>query len=96
MKRAMVVLSIMAQAYIFENPDAVEDQIPACIAVPLCDVAEHLRVPPILSHMSIVLNNWRKIDPDGPLVASNLESLCRFHRIKDEDHFYMRCESVSM
>eukprot|EP01084_Bolivina_argentea_P287822 493918_1 len=89
MKRAMVVLSIMAQAYIFENPDAVEDQIPACIAVPLCDVAEHLRVPPILSHMSIVLNNWRKIDPDGPLVASNLESLCRFHRIKDEDHFYM-------
>ncbi len=94
-KRAMLVLSVLAQAYLFEDPDAVEDRIPACIAVPLCDVAEHLRVPPILSHMSLILNNWRRIDPDGPLVVSNLESLCHFHGIEDEKHFYLRCERVS-
>ncbi len=90
----MVVLSVLAQAYVFEDPNAVEDQIPACIAVPLCNVAEHLRVPPILSHMSIVLNNWKKIDLDGPLVVSNLESLCLFTQIKDEQHFYLRYEHV--
>ncbi len=95
MKRAMLVLSVLAQACLFEDPDAVQDRIPDCIAVPLCDVAELLRVPPILSHMSIVINNWRRIDPDSPLVVSNLESLCRFNKIKDKEHFYLRFECVS-
>ncbi len=95
MKRAMLVLCVIAQAYIFEDLNAVEDRIPDCIAVPLCDVAEYLRVPPILSHMSIILNNWRKKDPDGPLAVSNLESLCVFHKVQDEDCFFMRYERES-
>lgn len=58
------------------------------VAVPLHALAEEEGVPPIMTHMSLVLNNWRRLDPAGPIVARNLACSCRFLGGQDETWFY--------
>ena len=88
LERAMLLLSFFAHAYVHAPPNS-EKKIPASVALPLIRVAEELKRKPVLSHSSVVLNNWRRIDPNGPIDLSNISTLCQFHGGLDESWFYL-------
>ena len=67
--RAMLLLSMFANAFISCGSEP-ESKIPRPLAIPLANVAKRSGRPPIASHASIVLNNWRRIDKDGSIAVS--------------------------
>ena len=86
--RAMLLLSMFANAYISCGPDPVR-KIPSVLAIPLTEVAARSGRPPISSHASIVLNNWRRINPKGPIELENLRTIQNFLGGQDEDWFFL-------
>ena len=88
LERAMLLLSVFGNAYVWAEEEPART-IPRAIAVPWCRVADELGRPPIISHASIVLRNWRRIDSDGPLNLDNLETLQLFGGSPDEQWFYL-------
>lgn len=84
---AFLMLSMLANAYVHaEVPSATV--LPAVLAVPFVDLAGRLGRPPILAHASLVLYNWHKIDPKGPIEAENLQPIFSFRNTPDEAWFY--------
>ena len=83
----MLITSALGMAYIWGEPEPVR-MVPAALAVPWARLAERLGRPPIITHASIVLNNWRRLDRNGPLDADNLA--CRQHFLggMDEQWFF--------
>ena len=88
LERAMLLLCIFGNAYVWgaEEPAVA---IPRAVAVPWCEVADELGRPPIIAHASIVLSNWRRIDPEGPLTLDNLATLQTIGGGGDEQWFYL-------
>jgi indoleamine 2,3-dioxygenase len=88
LERAMLLLSVFGNAYVWaeEKPATT---IPRSIAEPWCRVADELGRPPIIAHASIVLRNWRRIDPEGGLNLENLATLQLFGGSPDEQWFYL-------
>ena len=88
LERAMLLLCIFGNAYIWgaEEPAGA---LPRAVAVPWCEVAARLGRPPIIAHASIVLRNWRRIDPEGPLTLDNLATLQTIGGGGDEQRFYL-------
>lgn len=88
LERAMLLLSFFAHAYV-HSPSKTSKHIPASIAKPWVTVAKALNRKPILSHSSVVLNNWRRLDQTKPIQLDNLATLCQFHGGLDESWFYL-------
>ena len=88
LERAMLLLSFLGHGYLRERDDGC-DVLPAQLAVPWWQVARRLGRPPVLSHGSVVLRNWRRIDPEGPVALGNLATLFQFHGGVDEAWFYL-------
>ena len=88
LERAMLLLSVFGNAYVWAEEEPART-LPRAIAVPWCQVADELGRPPIISHASIVLRNWRRIDSDGALELENLETLQLFGGSPDEQWFYL-------
>ncbi len=86
LRRAMMVLSYLGHAYVWgDEPPATH--IPAGLAVPWCAVATRLGRPPVLSYASYALDNWRRIDPTGPVALGNIAIQQNFLGGADEDWF---------
>jgi indoleamine 2,3-dioxygenase len=88
-RRALLILSMLCHAFVWGDPDKPVDVIPAGIAVPLWQLGRELGVPPLLTHLSIVLYNWRRLDPQGPISINNLTTACQFLGGQDEAWFYL-------
>lgn len=85
-RRAMVVLSFIGHAYVFgERP--VVDRIPAVLAKPWYEVAKKLGRPPVLSYESYALDNWFRLDPNGPIEMGNVALCQNFLGGIDEEWF---------
>ena len=91
--RAMLLLSMFANSYVLSG-DEPASAIPSSLAVPLCLVAERCGRPPIASHASIVLNNWRRIDPERPIILENLATVQNFLGSEDEDWFFLTTVTI--
>ncbi len=87
-KRAQLILSYMGHAYVFSGNSPV-DYLPPSIAKPWVEVANHLGLPPVITHSSGVLNNWKLKDIEAPFSAENLEVRIRFDDSEDENWFFM-------
>ncbi len=83
---AMRALSFLAHAYVWER-GAARAELPAALAVPWRALARKLGRPPVLSYASYALDNWRRLDPDGPIEAENVAILQNFLGGSDEDWF---------
>ncbi len=92
-ERAMLLLSLFAGAFVHgaESPD---ESLPPPLARPLVAVAKRLGRPPILSHQSLVLHNWRRLDPAGPIALGNLAHLAGAHGSTDELWFLMTTVAI--
>ncbi|MEL6867744.1 MAG: hypothetical protein AAFP19_25185 [Bacteroidota bacterium] len=86
-ERAMLLLSFFAHAYIHSSPGV--KVLPRAIALPWVALSEQMDRLPILSHPSGVLNNWRKLDPEGEFHPKNLATLLQFNHASDEAWFYL-------
>ena len=85
-RAALRVLSFVAHGYVWERGLA-RAELPASIAAPWTALAESLGRPPVLSYASYALDNWRRLDPTGPIEAENLAILQNFLGGADEDWF---------
>jgi indoleamine 2,3-dioxygenase len=86
-ERLWVLYTYFASAYVFATPDEPSHRLTQSVAVPLHRLAQMVERPPIFSYANHVLNNWRRIDPDGPIALGNLEALQLFLGIPDEQWF---------
>jgi indoleamine 2,3-dioxygenase len=94
-ERAMLVLCCLANAYVWGGA-AQASTLPAPVARPLHELAGVLDRPPIVAHASIVLNNWRRIDPEEPLSVSNVDTQLTFLGGVDEKWFYLATVGVEL
>jgi indoleamine 2,3-dioxygenase len=86
LKRAMMILSFIGHAYVYgERP--VADRIPAILAKPWYEVAKKMGRPPVLSYESYALDNWQRIDSNGPIEMGNVALLQNFLGGIDEEWF---------
>jgi len=83
----MQIISALGMSYIWGEEPIIE-RIPAVLAVPWATVAERLGRPSIVTHCSVVLNNWRRINPDEPISADNLACIQHFLGGMDEQWFF--------
>ncbi len=88
LRRAMLLLCFFANGYVWggEKPATM---IPRGVAIPLWQIAEKLGRPPILSHASVVLDNWKRLDQSKPVELGNIATLQLFLGGADEQWFYL-------
>ena len=84
--RAMVILSFIGHAFVFGEKPTVE-RIPEILARPWYEVAKKLGRPPVLSYESYALDNWQRIDPNGPIAMGNIALAQNFLAGIDEEWF---------
>jgi indoleamine 2,3-dioxygenase len=87
-RRAMLLLSYLGHGYIWGEREPAH-RLPAVLAVPWHAVATRLGRPPVLSYASYALDNWRRIDPDGPVACGNIALIQNFLGGADEEWFIL-------
>jgi indoleamine 2,3-dioxygenase len=88
LRRAMLLLSFIGHGYVWEKWQTEQrDRLPANLAVPWYQVAQRLGRPPVLAYASYALDNWRRLDPNGPIELGNLALLQNFLGGVDEEWF---------
>ena len=86
--RAQLVLSMLAHSYVW-GEEPVSTTLPACIAVPWVTVSHRLGRVPVLTHSSIILSNWKRLDAKGAIRLHNVGLLNSFYGGIDEAIFYL-------
>ncbi|XP_042329034.1 indoleamine 2,3-dioxygenase 2-like isoform X2 [Sceloporus undulatus] len=73
---AHLVLSFITMGYVWqEGEKGIAKILPRNLAIPFGEVSRMLELPPILVHTDLVLVNWKKKNPYGPLEIENLEPI---------------------
>ena len=88
-ERAMLLLSFIAHAYVWQDPLKPATQLPSNCAVPWVAVAREVGRPPVLSYASYALYNWRKLDKAKPIELGNIVLLQNFLGGVDEEWFIL-------
>jgi indoleamine 2,3-dioxygenase len=75
------------------------DMIPEFLAVPMLAICKKLKRPPMVDYAATVLYNWERLDPHGPIVASNIRCPLRLTGLSDEEWFFkthviIECEAA--
>ncbi len=92
LRRAHLLLCLLAHSYVWGGSEPI-DVIPEGISKPLTEVSEKLGIPPVISHTSICLVNWRRLDKEADICMENLSTLNNFFDGRDESWFYLiHCE----
>lgn len=91
--RAFLLVSVLANAYIMGEAEQAA-VLPRALAVPLYQLAERLEVAPVFNYGAIVLRNWSRVDPAGPVELGNLVPLCSFLGGVDEGWFLMSMTAI--
>ncbi|NOT21561.1 MAG: hypothetical protein HOP22_02395 [Nitrospiraceae bacterium] len=86
-RAAMRILSFAGHAYVWEVPDQPIPTLPAQLANPWYEVAQHLGRLPVLSYASYALDNWRRLDRTQPIRLDNIVLLQNFLGGLDEEWF---------
>jgi indoleamine 2,3-dioxygenase len=88
-ERLHQIYGFFATAYVYAAYEQPAQQLPAEIAVPLHVLSRMVERPAILAYCDTVLNNWRRIDPNGPIALDNLMMLQPLLGTKDESGFIL-------
>ena len=87
---AHVRLTFLLHGYMHEcQKNNLSIRVPACLGVPLTVISKRLGLPPVLSYSPYALNNWRRLDPEGPIALGNLAVLQHFLGGLDEAWFIL-------
>lgn len=88
LRMLMVHYSFIVQAYVWGAPD-VPQFLPRNLAVPYCQLSDALGMFPLLPYSSYTLDNWGRLDKDGPVSVDNIYVLQNFLGGQDENWFIM-------
>ncbi|KAL8699829.1 MAG: hypothetical protein Q9224_001247 [Gallowayella concinna] len=88
-RRAYVLLSFMAHAYIWGG-DKPEERVPPPISIPYLKVCRYLELPPVATYSAVCLWNFKPIFRDEPIDSlDNLSTLATYTGSLDESWFYL-------
>lgn len=87
-RAAMVHYSFMVQSYVWGEEPAPK-VLPKCLAAPIWQLAGAIGQKPLLTYSGYVLDNWGKIDADGPIDLSNIHMMQPFVSGQDEAWFVL-------
>ncbi|GAB5373226.1 hypothetical protein AAMO2058_001732100, partial [Amorphochlora amoebiformis] len=96
LNRAHSLYSYISIAYIrgsqgFEQDTREKKNIPVLpryIASGWIKISEKIGRNPMLDYSDCVLDNWERLDKNGPISMDNLRLLSRFTGVVDEEHFF--------
>jgi indoleamine 2,3-dioxygenase len=88
-ERLMQIYSYFASAYIYATDEEAAHHIPAGVARALCQLAQLVDRPPILSYTSYVLGNWRRTETGAGIEVDKLELIQKFLGNRDESWFIL-------
>lgn len=80
--------SFLVQAYVWGEPEAPR-RLPRKLAVPIVALADALGQKPLLTYSAYVLDNWSRIDPEGPISLDNIFMVQPFLGGQDEAWFVL-------
>ena len=90
LERAMMLLSFIGNSYVWGAESGnVASSLPVSLALPWYQVAQKLGRPPVLSYVSYVLYNWKRIENSGPIALGNIALLQNFVGGLDEEWFVL-------
>lgn len=76
---AHLVLAAVTMGFVWQEGETQpQGVLPRTLAIPFVEISKNLGLPPILVHSDLVLTNWTKRNPEGPLEISNLETIISF------------------
>ena len=84
----MVHYSFLVQAYVWGEAEPPE-HLAACLGQPIVAIADRLGQAPLLPYSAYVLDNWARIDKDGPISLDNIRMVQNFLGGSDENWFVM-------
>ncbi len=87
-RTAMVHYSFLVQAYVW-GEDQPPAHLPANLARPICALADRLGQAPLLPYSAYVLDNWYRLDKDGPITLENIAMHQNFYGGADENWFVL-------
>jgi indoleamine 2,3-dioxygenase len=87
-QRAMLILSYIGQSYQWSD-ESPATTLPKKLALPWYEVGKLVGRPPILSYQSYASDNWRRIDPKGPIECGNIALQQCFLGGQDEEWFIL-------
>lgn len=87
-RRAMQALSYLGHAWVW-GESTPSDTLPANIAQPWYVVAQRLGRPPVLSYASYALDNWYRLEKEGPITLDNIALIQNFLGGLDEEWFIL-------
>lgn len=85
---AMVRYSFLVQAYVWGEP-VPPAKLPANLAMPFVALADRIGFPPVMNYAGYVLDNWYRLDKDGPIALENLVMDQHFAGGQDENWFVL-------
>jgi hypothetical protein len=77
LERAYLLYSTFAHGFVWETFEY-RDYLPKNIVTPWLKICSKLKRLPILTYNSIVMHNWRRIDPSKGISLGNLNTLIQF------------------
>jgi indoleamine 2,3-dioxygenase len=86
--RAMMILSYIGQSNQWSD-NSPATVFPKKLALPWYEVGLLVGRPPILSYQSYASDNWRRLDPSGPIECGNIALLQCFLGGQDEEWFIL-------
>lgn len=87
-RTAMVHYSFLVQAYVWGEEDA-PAILPANLAIPICALADHLGLAPLLPYSGYVLDNWYRLDKNEGVTLDNIAMYQNFLGGQDENWFVL-------
>jgi len=88
LRMLMVHYSFIVQAYVWGAPQ-VPKFLPRNLAVPYCKLSDALGMFPLLPYSSYTLDNWGRLDKEGPISVDNIYVIQNFLGGQDENWFIM-------
>ncbi|ORX43470.1 Indoleamine 2,3-dioxygenase [Hesseltinella vesiculosa] len=88
-RRAFLILCMLSHSYVWGKHEVASETLPSNLAVPWTAIADHLGLCPVVCHASVILWNYRLLDPQGPIDLSNLTTLATYSGSLDESWFYL-------
>ncbi len=88
MRKLMVHYSFIIQTYVW-GEKTVGDTLPRNLAVPYAALSAAIGQYPLLPYSSYTLDNWGRLDTDGPITLENIYVIQNFIDGQDENWFIM-------
>ena len=87
-RKLWTIYGLLSSAYLFSIHDEERKILPKSLAVPLYNLSQVLRVPPILNYDGYILNNFRVLPGsiNNPQDPTSYEPLFTFSSTSDDEH----------